>query len=202
MNLEDTLTISEKQIDYLINILFLVVGGYALIESLSFSRSAQLWPRNVSIFLLIAGAILLARSYLPAALEPLVRDEALFGGDDDDPGTSDSELPDSDETPDLSDSETPDADDEEVVEDKNVGRYPIDNSVFTAIAMFGYIIFGWAFGLLWATPIFIAFYCWWFQKPWYLTGLLAAVGFITGYAFYDILYLPIDAGVITEMILE
>lgn len=198
MDLKESLTVSEKQIDYLINIFFLMIGGYALIESLSFPASAQLWPRNVSFFLVITGTVLLFRTYLPDVLQPLVRDEALFGGDED-------------ETLDVGDEEHPVTDDEErlasdddaeVEENRNVGRYPIDNSVFTALTMFGYIVLGWAFGLIWATPLYIAFYCWWFQKPWYLTGILAVIGFAVGYAFFDLLYLPIDAGVVTEMVLK
>lgn len=198
MDLKESLTVSEKQIDYLINTFFLLIGGYALIESLSFPTSAQLWPRNVSLFLVITGTVLLFRAYLPDVLQPLVRDAALFGGDED-------------ETLDVGDEEHPVTDDEErlasdddaeVEENRNVGRYPIDNSVFTALTMFGYIVLGWAFGLIWATPLYIAFYCWWFQKPWYLTGILAVIGFAVGYAFFDLLYLPIDAGVVTEMVLE
>lgn len=196
MNLEDPSTVSEKQIDYLINILLLIIGGYALIESLSFPASAQLWPRNVSFFLVITGTVLLFRTHLPDVLQPLVRDAALFGGEEDETLNVGDEEHVTDGAHLASD------DDAEVEENRNVGRYPIDNSVFTALTMFGYIVLGWAFGLIWATPIYIAFYCWWFQKPWYLTGILAVIGFAVGYAFFDLLYLPIDAGVVTEMILE
>ncbi|WP_436348505.1 tripartite tricarboxylate transporter TctB family protein [Natronorubrum sp. FCH18a] len=196
MEIRDRIHVSERVIDYAINLLFLLVAIYAFIESLSFTESAQIWPRNVSLFMILAGTILLFREYLPNSVQPIVKDESLFGDGDEE------EIVDEVGAGKLEDGEESDAEgDANEVEDLNVGRYPIDNSVFTALSMLGYIVLGYAIGLLWATPIFIAFYCWWFQKPWYLTLGLSVTGFVVGYAFWDLLYLPIDQGVLTEQVM-
>lgn len=187
------INISERSIDYAINVLFLAVAIYAFVESLSFTQSAQVWPRNVSLFMIIGGTILLFRSYLPKTIRPIVEDKSFFGGDESQKIAE--EVTDDEET------ETAFDDSENEQDSQSIGRYPMDNSVFTAVSMLGYITLGFAIGLLWATPIFIAFYCWWFQKPWYLIGILSVVGFGVAYGFWDLLYLPIDQGALTEMVL-
>lgn len=187
------INISERRIDYAINILFLAVAIYAFVESFSFTQSAQVWPRNVSFFMIIGGTILLFRNYLPKAVRPIVEDKSFFGGEES------QEI--AEEVTDEEDTETASEDAEDGQDSRSIGRYPIDNSVFTAVSMLGYITLGFAIGLLWATPIFIAFYCWWFQKPWYLTVILSVLGFAVAYGFWDLLYLPIDEGALTELVL-
>ena len=197
---------SEIGTDYIINVVFLLTGIYGFVVSLSFPTSAQLWPRNVSIFLIIAGTVLLFRNYLPKSLQPIVRDEALFGGDEEVEQEVTGEIDQSDTDPGGSETESsvdePESSVDETETDQNVGRYPIDNSVFTAVTMFAYILVGYLAGLLWATPVFIAFYCWWFQKRWWVTAVLTVAGFAVAFAFYDLLFLRIDEGVLTELILS
>lgn len=198
---------SETGTDYIINVVFLLTGIYGFVVSLSYPTSAQLWPRNVSLFLIIAGTVLLVRNYLPKALQPLVRDEALFGGDEeveqDVAEEIEQDVAEEIEQPDASSEESEvERADADADTDQNVGRYPIDNSVFTAITMFAYILLGYLAGLLWATPVFIAFYCWWFQKRWWVTLVLSLAGFAVAFAFYDLLFLRIDEGVLTEWVLS
>ncbi|WP_176548321.1 tripartite tricarboxylate transporter TctB family protein [Natrinema sp. CBA1119] len=187
------MNISERSIDYAINALFLALAIYAFVESFSFTQSAQVWPRNVSLFMIIGGTILLFRSYLPAVVKPIVEDKSFFDGNES------QEIADEVTGEEGTETDSEDAADEQ--DSQSIGRYPIDNSVFTAVSMLGYITLGFAIGLLWATPIFVALYCWWFQKPWYLMGILSVLGFAVAYGFWDLLYLPIDQGALTEMVL-
>lgn len=192
MELRSGITVSKKRIDYAINILFLVAAIYAFVESGSFTQSTQIWPRNVSLFMVVAGTILLFRNYLPETVRPIVEDKSFFGGEE-------QEITEQDGSENKAEIHSKDAEDERG--SRSIGRYPIDNSVFTAVSMLSYLIFGFAVGLLWATPIFIAFYCWWFQKPWYLTLILSIIGFLIAYGFWDLLYLPIDQGKLTELVI-
>ncbi|MFC7009819.1 tripartite tricarboxylate transporter TctB family protein [Halalkalicoccus salilacus] len=192
MELRGKVNVSKKRIDYAINILFLAVAIYAFVESRSFSQSTQIWPRNVSILMILTGTLLLFRTYLPETVRPIVEDMSFFSSEEE-------EVTEQVGSKDEAGVHSEDAENEH--DGQSVGRYPIDNSVFTAVSMLSYLVLGFTVGLLWATPIFVAFYCWWFQKPWYLTLILSIVGFGVAYGFWDLLYLPIDQGELTESVI-
>lgn len=176
---------SEKfvHMETLLLLIMFVSSAYMLWETFNFqSVSAARFPRLTAGTVLIGSALLLSRNYLPDRIEAILTEESeVFETDEElsqefDQSTSEQTTP-SSETTELS----------------VVGR-PIHDSLFTAIAIVGYGVLGFAIGIYLATPIFVLVYARWFKLSWKMTIVLTIIGVIIGDVFMGLLGVPLDRG--------
>ncbi|WP_435095152.1 tripartite tricarboxylate transporter TctB family protein [Halorubrum sp. N11] len=166
----------------------LVLGsGFALAETFRFDiSSAARFPRLTGSVVFVGALMLLFAKYLPSGLRAVVEESAgVFEADEEfekrQQGAEERQQAEADAT------ET------DRNEFSTVGR-PIHDSVFTALVISGYAAVGFAVGILWATPLFVVAYGYWFKQPWYLTGVLAVIGFAIAFGFMTVLGVPLDRG--------
>lgn len=175
---------------------FLVVSTYMYIEARTFPEDAAQFPKLTAGVVIVGSALLLARPYLPEFMDTVLSDEAelmtstetedLIEGDEDQDSTSASNATD------TATGGTPD--------DGTVDRrYPmIPSTVFTTVVISVYVLCGYLFGLLWATPVFVAFYMWWYKLNWWHIMVTTAVSTAVVYLFIVFLYAPFDSGVLFD----
>lgn len=168
-------------------VVFVLASGLALAETLRFDiGSAARFPRLTGTVVFIGSLLLLFSQYLPAKLRVVVEQSAdVFQADEEfeerqaeaeeqrTGGFSEAEM----ERSDIS----------------TVGR-PIHDSVFAAIIATAYGLVGFAIGILWATPLFVVAYGYWFKQPWRLTAILTVIGFAIAFGFMSVLGVPLDRG--------
>jgi len=169
-------------------LIVLILGsGFALAETFRFDISAAArFPRLTGSVVFVGALLLFFSKYLPESLRAVVEESAgVFEADEEfekrQQGVEEQQQSEADQ----------------VESDRNefstVGR-PIHDSVFTALVITGYAAVGFAVGILWATPLFVAAYGYWFKQPWYLTGVLAVIGFAIAFGFMSVLGVPLDRG--------
>lgn len=166
----------------------LILGsGFALVETFRFDISAAAqFPRLTGSVVFVGALMLFFSKYLPAPIRAAVEESAgVFEADEEfekrQQGVEEQQQAGTD---------TAQTDRNEF---STVGR-PIHDSVFTAIVITGYAAVGFAVGILWATPLFVVAYGYWFKQPWYLTGVLAVIGFAIAFGFMTVLGVPLDRG--------
>lgn len=168
-------------------IVFVLGSGFALAETFRFDISAAArFPRLTGTVVFVGALMILFSKYLPAGLRAVVEESAgVFEADEEfekrQQGAEERQQAETD--PDETDRN----------EFSTVGR-PIHDSVFTALVISGYAALGFAVGILWATPLFVVAYGYWFKQPWYLTGILAVIGFSIAFGFMTVLGVPLDRG--------
>lgn len=169
-------------------LIVLILGsGFALAETFRFDiSSAARFPRLTGTVVFVGALLLFFSEYLPKQLRAVVEQSAgVFKADEEfeelQAGVSEPRE------------EGPTVEETEASEFSTVGR-PIHDSVFTALVVTAYAAVGFAIGILWATPLFVAAYGYWFKQPWYLTGVLAVIGFGIAFGFMSVLGVPLDRG--------
>lgn len=173
-------------------IVFILGSGIALAETFRFDiSSAARFPRLTGSVVLVGALLLFFSKYLPGPLRAAVEESAgVFEADEEfekrQQQTEDRQQEGADET----ESDAAETDRNEL---STVGR-PIHDSVFTGLIATGYAALGFTVGILWATPIFVVVYGYWFKLPRYLTAVLALVGFAIAYGFMTVLGVPLDRG--------
>lgn len=167
----------------IIPVLFGGVGVYALIQAHSFPFSAGFWPQFVAAVLVGCVTLAMLGDRLPGALQRLTEEERLIGDDGPD---------------DVADDVVDRVAEDGGTELTTPGSDLMPATTFTALALIGYVTLGYLVGLLWATPIFVAFYMRWFDRPWPLVAFVAAITFGLGYVFVDVLYLQIAEGILFD----
>lgn len=176
---------SEKfvHMETLLLLIMFVSSAYMFWETFNFqSVSAARFPRLTAGTVLIGSALLLFRNYLPDRIAAILTEESeVFETDEElsqefDQSTSEQTTPSS-----------------EATELSVVGR-PIHDSLFTAIAIVGYGVLGFAIGIYLATPIFVLVYARWFKLSWKMTIVLTIIGVIIGDVFMGLLGVPLDRG--------
>lgn len=186
MTFEDQYKRFSERFVHLETILLLIMfvsSAYMLWETLGFqSASAARFPRLTAGTVLIGSALLLSRNYLPDRVAAVLTEQPeVFETDEEleqnlDQSTSEQTAPSS-----------------EATELSVVGR-PIHDSLFTAIAIVGYGVLGFAIGIYLATPIFVLVYARWFKLSWKMTIVLTIIGVIIGDVFMGLLGVPLDRG--------
>lgn len=168
-------------------LIVLILGsGFALAESFRFDISAAArFPRLTGTVVFVGSLLLFFSGYLPDKLRVAVEEPAgVFEADEEfEKRQEEVEKRRQQTAPKETDRN----------EFSTVGR-PIHDSVFAAIAVTAYGLVGFAIGILWATPLFVAAYGYWFKQPWYLTGILAVIGFGIAFGFMSVLGVPLDRG--------
>ncbi|PAU85100.1 hypothetical protein CK500_00035 [Halorubrum salipaludis] len=176
-------------------LIVLILGsGLALAETFRFDiSSAARFPRLTGSVVFVGALLLFFSKYLPGPLRAAVEESAGVFEADEEFEKRQQEVEGRQQSGDdatESGATEPDADRNEL---STVGR-PIHDSVFTGLIATGYAALGFAIGILWATPIFVAVYGYWFKLPRYLTAVLAVVGFAIAYGFMSVLGVPLDRG--------
>lgn len=164
---------TEEIGDYVIAALFLVTAIYAYWDAQEFPGSAALWPQLLSGFIIVGAGLLLLRPVLPIRIREYV-------GEPMDVINVDEEFQEG-ESDQLSETAV---------------QRPINDTVFTALAISGYIVLAYLFGLLWATPVFVAAYTIWFRQPWHIVIFLSVLSFAIAYGFNELMFLEINEGLL------
>lgn len=176
---------SEKfvHMETLLLLIMLVSSAYMLWRTFSFqSVSAGRFPRLTAGTVLIGSALLLSQNYLPDRVATLLTEQPeVFKTDDE--VSQKVEQSTSEQT----------ASSSEATELSVVDR-PIHDSLFTAIAIVGYAVLGFAIGIYLATPIFVFVYARWFKLSWKMTIALTVLGIVIGDVFMGLLGVPLDRG--------
>lgn len=181
-------------------LIVLILGsGLALAETFRFDiSSAARFPRLTGSVVFVGALLLFFSKYLPGPLRAAVEESAgVFEADEEfekrQQEVEGRQQSGDDETEaDAADTEA-DAADTDRNELSTVGR-PIHDSVFTGLIATGYAALGFTIGILWATPLFVVAYGYWFKLPRYLTAVLAVAGFAIAYGFMSVLGVPLDRG--------
>lgn len=179
-------------------LIVLILGsGLALAETFRFDISAAArFPRLTGTVVFVGTLLLFFSKYLPAPLRAAVEESAgVFEADEEFEKRQQEVESRQQEGDDATEDDAAEADaaDTDRNELSTVGR-PIHDSVFTGLIATGYAALGFAVGLLWATPLFVVVYGYWFKLPRYLTALLAVVGFAIAFGFMSVLGVPLDRG--------
>lgn len=167
-------------------VVFVLGSSFALLESFRFGISgAARFPRLTASVVLIGSLLLLFSAYLPEPLRKAIEEsQDVFQADE--------EFEERQSEAEKRQAETAEADDYQT-DLSTVGR-PIHDSVFGAILVTLYGFAGFAVGILWATPVFVLVYGYWFRLPKHITGALTLVGFGIAYGFMTVLGVPLDRG--------
>lgn len=171
--------------------LMFVSSAYMVWDTFHFtSSSAARFPRLTAGTVLIGSLLLLVSGYLPEQIRTaLVESQEVFRADDEVveqrekvKQRNEAEAAERGEEPRTGDSEI------------SVVDRPIHDSLFTALATVGYGLLAYAIGIFLATPIFVAFYTWWFRSTLYRIVGLSLLGTLIAYAFVWALGIPLDRG--------
>jgi len=173
-------------------LVFVIGSGAALVETFRFNiSSAARFPRLTGTVVFVGALLLLFSRYLPKTLRTAVEESGGVFEADEEFERRQQEVEERQQVEDEpTETKLIETDRSEI---STVGR-PIHDSVFTGLAATGYAALGFAVGLLWATPIFVFAYGYWFKLPRYLTAVLAIVGFMIAFGFMSVLGVPLDRG--------
>ncbi len=166
--------------EYLLSGLFLTVSVYAYIEARSWGFAAGTWPRLTAGIVIVLSTLVLLQNYLPQSLQSLIADgDTMF--------SRRQKQAISESNPDT--------------EDRQLDDESVSAAVVTALFTVGYALAGYLIGFLWATPIFIFTFSRWNETETSNAAALAAIGFAVAYGFVAVLGVPIDGGLLTEVVL-
>lgn len=168
-------------------VVFVFASGFALIESYRFGISgAARFPRLTASVVFIGSVLLLFSAYLPESIRTVIEESPeVFQADE--------EFEERQSEAEKRYAEAADEEEWEASDLSTVGR-PIHDSVFGAILVTVYGLVGFAIGILWATPLFVVVYGYWFKLPRYITAILTVAGFSIAYGFMAVLGVPLDRG--------
>lgn len=159
-----------------------IMSGYMLWGTTQFrSETAARFPRLTGSVVFIGVVLLFFREYLPGPIQRAVVSEggAFEAGE---------EFTERQEEMEEQQEAEPEP------EGISTADRPIHDSVFTTLSVIGYALVGYAIGLLWATPLFVIVYTWWFRVDLIRSAALTVIGFGIAYSFMIVLNVPMDAG--------
>lgn len=184
--------VSEKfvHMETILLLIMFVSSAYMFWETFNFQNvSAARFPRLTAGVVLIGSGLLLSRNYLPDRVAAILTEQPEVFGTDEEPFETEEGMSQELDQGTSDQTATP----SETTELSVVGR-PIHDSLFTAIAIVGYGVLGFAIGIYLATPIFVLAYARWFKLSWKMTLVLTVVGIIIGDVFMGLLGVPLDRG--------
>lgn len=163
-------------------VFFLVVGGGMFALSFTFEySSAALFPRITAGALFIGSLLLLFQERLPAPLQHVVAEPLSIA-------EPDSEF----------DSIAGEAAATEADELPTTRQVP--DTVATFGLLLGYIITSYLIGILWATPLFVLAYSWWFKQSRRAAAVIFVTALVIVFAFYFLVNAPLEDGLLLEWI--
>lgn len=196
----------ETVSDWLEEVLLLTIlisSVYMFVGSFDLTYEAAVWPRYLSGGVIIGCLLLLTQNYLPPTLRTIVADDTRSFGDTKE--TDEKDLKDIKDRRDTIDDNHIKKNSPENIDNESAGStlknysqqiMGIPNHVFTTISMGFYLLLGYLFGLLWATPIFVFMYTIWHDHDWYIVIFLVVLATGISYSFMDLMNLRIDGGVL------
>ena len=160
---------------------FLLTSGYMLWETTRFSiGSAARFPRLVGTVVFIGTGLLLLERFLPESIRRFVAEDVeIFSGSD----AAVAEVKTKVETETTATVRVTDSS----------GR-PLDDTVFTGVAVAGYAVLGYMISIFLATPIFVFLYTRWYRMRLTHSLLLTVLGAAIAYGFYLLLNVPLLRG--------
>lgn len=167
----------------LVSLIFLGSIFYVVPEIDDYSRNASIFPQYTGLFVVVGSVLLLLGPYLPGFLRTFVVEEvSITSGET------------TEEFMEVQEEET------EKVEDEpreTIGRdYGVDvnDTVVMMILSTLYLAAGYAFGMLYVTPLFVVAYTKWFKVKWRVSLFLAVLASAILYLFVEYLLIPFDSG--------
>lgn len=161
-----------------------ILGLIAYAEASTYQESAGLWPEMLGSFLAVGGFIFLFKDYLPGPVANYVKDSSYKSSIHDDLNAE---------------SHAGEVVDRGSVNSNRLGLNMLLSKKQLSIATIClYVIVGYLFGLLWATPVYVLFHGIGFDVDKKLIILLTVGSFILAFAFMEFLNLPLDTGVLYE----
>lgn len=160
---------------------FLLTSGYMLWETTRFSiGSAARFPRLVGAVVFIGTGLLLLERFLPESIRRFVAEDIeIFSGSD----AAVAEVKTKVET-----------DHTATVRVTDSSGRPLDDTVFTGVAVAGYAVLGYMISIFLATPIFVFLYTRWYRMRLTHSLLLTVLGAAIAYGFYLLLNVPLLRG--------
>lgn len=160
---------------------FLLTSGYMLWETTRFSiGSAARFPRLVGAVVFIGTGLLLLERFLPETIRRFVAEDVeIFSGSD----AAVAEVKTKVET-----------DHTATVRVTDSSGRPLDDTVFTGVAVAGYAVLGYMISIFLATPIFVFLYTRWYRMRLTHSLLLTVLGAAIAYGFYLLLNVPLLRG--------
>ena len=160
---------------------FLLTSGYMLWETTRFSiGSAARFPRLVGAVVFIGTGLLLLERFLPESIRRFVAEDVeIFSGSD----AAVAEVKTKVETETTATVRVTDSS----------GR-PLDDTMFTGVAVAGYAVLGYMISIFLATPIFVFLYTRWYRMRLTHSLLLTVLGAAIAYGFYLLLNVPLLRG--------
>lgn len=160
---------------------FLLTSGYMLWETTRFSiGSAARFPRLVGAVVFIGTGLLLLERFLPETIRRFVAEDVeIFSGSD----AAVAEVKTKVETETTATVRVTDSS----------GR-PLDDTMFTGVAVAGYAVLGYMISIFLATPIFVFLYTRWYRMRLTHSLLLTVLGAAIAYGFYLLLNVPLLRG--------
>jgi hypothetical protein len=177
--------------------LMIVSALYMIWESFNFEISqAATFPRLTAGFVVFGTILLFLRPILPEPLYTFVAEDSQIVG-------AEEEFESIEEEVETEEGEIETAEEDEVKSkeeeeannelESSVGR-PLPDPMFTALSAIGYGLAGYAAGILWITPVFVAIYGIWFKLSWRVVIALVILSFAIAFGFMEALNAPIDRG--------
>jgi len=162
-------------------VLFIGSAVYMFVGAFEYSRDAAIFPWFTTGVVIVFGVLVLAESVLPEPLKRFVSDEVeVF-----ETGTDEYEP----------------EDDEDPVDEGDAAESVQNGASVTGALCLGYLIGSYLVGMLWVTPVFVFAYTVWRERPRYAVVGLTVLSFAIAFVFYWVLNLPIEEGLIQELIL-
>ncbi|AXR83543.1 tripartite tricarboxylate transporter TctB family protein [Natrarchaeobaculum sulfurireducens] len=148
-------------------VLFFAFGAVMFVGADGYSHEARLFPQILSAIVVVLSVLLLLRNYLPGPIRSFVAEPFQIGSDTD----LSEEYGDADETESGDDAEeSPSENETDGEEDELTGAYVYDvddwvGPAVVALLSVGYLVLALVIGLIYSTPLFVAAYLLWANRP-------------------------------------
>lgn len=175
--------INEPKIDMerVLLVAILLIAGYMYIAANEFPEAPRAFPKLTAGITLLSGLLLLVRNYLPALLKRLVTDS--------EGGVVSGQMAEVEQSEGESDRTTVD------IDEMSTDRLITNDAFVTTLLIIGYVVAGYLFSILLATPVFIVLYLLWFRQSWWVIALTTSFGVGLVYLFMKVIYSPLDEGI-------
>ncbi len=174
--------------EHVLQLFFLVIAVYAYIEAFGFTFGGRVFPQMSALIVIVGILLLTIRGYLPSGIRSWIEG-----------GVDLTETVDADIDADVD----PETEQTRVEAEHEFPRFqkPLHPVTFTALMVVLYVVAGYAVGFLWVTPVFVAGYLIWFDKPLLYVVALAALGLLVAYTFITVFNIRLHQGQLISLTL-
>ena len=176
----------EATMEHALLLVFVGTAAYMFVGAFEFASAARHFPMLTTGIVIVLGLMLLFRQFLPGPLRRLVVDEVDVletGADEFD--TADEER----------------APEERAAEEQREAETIQNGAVVTGGLCVGYLVGAYLVGMLWVTPMFVFAYGRWRRLSTASTVGLTVLSFVVAFAFYWVIGLSIEEGLLHEVFL-